>query len=84
MKSINIGIIGSGFIVPVFIGASKAFEDFHLRAIWGRHEEKLIPFKEDVDYCTTDLEKILCDESIDVIYVALPNKLHYEYALKAL
>ena len=84
MKSINIGIIGSGFIVPVFINATKAFENFHLRAIWGRHEEKLIPFKENVDYCTTDLEKILCDETIDVIYVALPNKLHYEYALKAL
>ncbi len=84
MNYVNIGIIGSGFIVPVFINASKAFEDFHLRAIWGRHEEKLIPFEKEVDYYTTDLERILSDETIDVIYVALPNKLHYEYALKAL
>ena len=84
MKKINIGIIGSGFIVPVFISVSKLVKGYHLRAIWGRHEEKLLQYKDEVDYLTTDLEKILSDETIDAIYVALPNKLHYEYALKAL
>lgn len=84
MKKINIGIIGSGFIVPVFINVSKLVKGYHLRAIWGRHEEKLLQYKDEVDYLTTDLEKILSDETIDAIYVALPNKLHYEYALKAL
>ena len=81
---INVGIIGSGFIVPVFIQSSKKYRDYHLRAIWGRHEAKLQNFKDEFDYCTTDLEEILNDEKIDVIYVALPNALHYEYALKAL
>ena len=84
MRKINIGIIGSGFIVPVFITVSKMYKDMHLRAIWGRHEEKLKKFEEEFDYYTTDLEKMLNDEEIDVIYVALPNTLHYEYALKAL
>ena len=84
MKKINIGILGSGFIVPVFIEMSKLYRQYHLRAIWGRHEEKLLAFKEEVDYYTTDLERVLSDETIDVIYVALPNALHYEYALKAL
>ena len=84
MKKINIGIIGSGFIVPVFISVSKMYKDYHLRAIWGRHEEKLLNFKDEVDYITTDLERILSDEEIDVIYVALPNALHYTYAMKAL
>lgn len=84
MKRLNIGIIGSGFIVPVFIRTSGLFEQMHLRAIWGRHEEKLLPFRNEVDYLTCDLEELLNDEQIDVIYVALPNKLHYEYALKAL
>ena len=81
---INVGIIGSGFIVPVFIGCSRKCRDYHLRAIWGRHEEKLLQFKNDFDYCTTDLEAFLSDEKIDVVYVALPNALHYEYAMKAL
>ena len=84
MKKINIGIIGSGFIIPVFIEVSKMFEDYHLRAIWGRHEEKLLQFKDEVDYYTTDLEKVLSDEEIDAIYVALPNSLHYQYAMEAL
>ena len=81
---INVGIIGSGFIVPVFIGCSRKCRDYHLRAIWGRHEEKLLQFKNDFDYCTTDLEAFLSDEKIDVVYVALPNALHYEYAMKTL
>ena len=81
---INIGIVGSGFIVPVFIESSKKIRDYHLRAIWGRHEAKLLNFKDEFDYYTTDLEEILSDEKIDVIYIALPNALHYEYAMKAL
>jgi predicted dehydrogenase len=84
MKKINVGIIGSGFIVPVFISVSKLFEEFHLRAIWGRHEEKLAQFKDEVDYYTCDLERLLSDDEIDVIYVALPNALHYRYAMMAL
>ena len=84
MKKINVGIIGSGFIVPIFINVSKMYKDFHLRAIWGRHEEKILAFKDEVDYCTTDLDRMLNDETIDVIYVALPNALHYSYAMKAL
>ncbi len=84
MKKINVGIIGSGFIVPVFISVSKTIGTYHLRAIWGRHEEKLLNFKDEVDYHTTDLERILSDDQIDVIYVALPNSLHYIYAMKAL
>ena len=84
MKKINIGVLGSGFIVPVFIEMSKLYRQYHLRAIWGRHEEKLLGFKEEFEYYTTDLDAFLNDEEIDVVYVALPNALHYEYALKAL
>ena len=84
MNRINVGIIGSGFIVPVFISVSKMNEEFHLRGIWGRHEEKLLQFKDDFDYYTCDLERMLCDEQIDVVYIALPNALHYQYAMMAL
>ena len=80
----NVGIIGSGFIVPVFLSASKMFKEYHVVGIWGRHTDKLINFKNDVEYYTTDLNKLLNDKRIDVIYVALPNSLHYEYAMKAL
>lgn len=80
----NIGVIGSGFIVGVFVECSKRFKNYNLRGIWGRHIEKLNNFKNDFSYVTTDIEMLLCDPLIDVIYVALPNGLHYEYAMKAL
>lgn len=80
----NVGVIGSGFIVDVFVNEARKHKFYHLTAIWGRHEEKLIKFKDYFDYYTTDLNKLLNDQSIDTVYVALPNGLHYEYALKAL
>ena len=46
--------------------------------MWGKQFEK------EFDYYTTDLDKFLNDEKIDVVYIGLPNALHYEYAMKAL
>ena len=80
----NVGVIGSGFIVPVFIEESKRYKDYHLRGIWGRHIEKLAKFASEFEYVTTDLEELLSDDKIDVVYIALPNGLHFEYALNAL
>lgn len=80
----NVGVIGSGFIVPVFIEETKRYKDYHLRGIWGRHIEKLAKFASEFEYVTTDLEELLSDDKIDVVYIALPNGLHFEYALNAL
>ena len=81
----NVGVIGSGFIVPVFISETRRYKkDYHLRAIWGRHMDKLVKFANDFDYVTTDIDEMLNDKLIDVVYIALPNGLHYEYALSAL
>lgn len=79
----NIGVIGSGFIVRVFTQNIVKFKGVHLKGIWGRHIDKLKTFN-CFDYYTTDINELLSDNDIDVIYVAIPNSLHYEYALKAL
>lgn len=79
----NVGVIGSGFIVDVFVRNSKKIKDFKLYGIWGRHEEKIKNF-EGFKLYTTDINELLNDPNIDVVYVALPNSLHYEYAYKAL
>jgi len=83
---INVGIIGSGFIVPPFIEATKAVKGFHYRGIAARNEEKLKALKEKykIDYYATDNDTVLSDPEIDVIYVAVPNGLHYEIGKKAL
>lgn len=79
----NIGILGSGFIVDVFVKNSKMYKELKLYAIWGRHEEKIKQY-EGFKLYTTDINEFLNDTNIDVVYVALPNALHYEYAYKAL
>ena len=79
----NIGVIGSGFIVEVFVKNSKMYKDINLYTIWGRHEEKIRKF-EGFKLYTTNIDELLNDSNIDVVYVALPNSLHYEYAYKAL
>ena len=82
---INVGVIGSGSIVTVFLASiAKLKKQYHLCGIWGRHEDKLKMFEEYFDYYTTDLDKLLNDPKIDLVYVALPNGLHYEYAMKVL
>lgn len=79
----NVGVIGSGLIVNVFVENSKKVKDFNLYGIWGRHMEKLKQH-EGFKVYTTDINKLLSDPNVDVVYVALPNSLHYEYAYKAL
>lgn len=83
MKKVNIGVLGSGFIVSIFYERVKNIKQINLAGIWGRHLDKLEKY-ENFEYKTTDLDKILNDPNIDIIYIALPNSLHYEYALKAL
>lgn len=79
----NIGVIGSGFIVDVFVKGMKQYRHVNLYAIWGRHEEKIRSFDCFKKYYL-DIDEFLSDPEIDVVYVALPNSLHYEYAYKAL
>lgn len=79
----NIGVIGSGFIVDVFVKGMAAYKHVNLYAIWGRHEEKIKKFTCFNKYYT-NIDDFLNDENIDVVYVAIPNGLHFDYAYKAL
>ena len=83
---INVGIIGSGFIVPVFIDSVKIVKGYHIRAISGRNEAKINELKEKyaIDYCSVNNNDLYEDPKIDAIYVALPNSMHYEIGKKAL
>ena len=53
--------------------------------VWGRKETKLIELKEKFNVKTTmNMEEIWQDESISLVDICLPNKLHKEMAVKAL
>ena len=83
---INVGIIGSGFIVPSFIETTRMLKGFRYVGIAARNEEKLkaVQEKYGIRYYATDNDVVLSDPDIDVIYVAVPNGTHYEIAKKAL
>lgn len=83
---INVGIIGSGFIIPVFIEATKAVKGFKYVGIAARNEEKLKALKEkyNIGYYSLNNDDVINDPKIDVIYLGVPNGIHYELAKKAL
>ena len=83
---INVGIIGSGFIVRPFIESIKAVKGYKCRAICARNIEKLKALKEEynMDYYSTDVEELFNDPKIDVIYLAVPNNIHYSLCKRAL
>ena len=83
---INVGIIGSGFIVPSFIEATKLVKGFKYVGIASPVEEQLKALKEkyDIGYYSLNNEDVYNDPKIDVIYCAVPNGLHYEVAKRAL
>lgn len=84
----NIGIIGTGTIVPEFLKGARLIDNFNILAICGR-EGRQERIAELTTICPIpksyyDYDEMLTDTEIDVIYVAVPNHLHYEFAKKAL
>ena len=84
----NLGILGSGKIVPLFLDALKEGLQETAYAICGREESivKLKKLQEEhgIRKIYTDRAAFLQDESLDAVYVALPNDLHYSAAKEAL
>ncbi len=84
----NIGIAGSGMIVPDFLEAAAKVNDFNIVAICGRTQSKTklenIALTHGILNIYYEYEKMLENNDINVIYVAMPNNFHYEYAKKAL
>ena len=84
MKNINVSILGTGMIVPVFLENAERTGGYHIRGIWGRDARKAAVYDSKADYTTDDLDRVLQDPETDVIYIALPNSMHASYAVKAL
>ncbi len=88
MKKINWGIIGLGNIAQNFSEGFFHTNNSKLLAISSHSIEKLEKFKKKFDIANTytfkNYDDLIDCESIDIIYIALPNSLHYEWAIKAI
>ena len=84
----KLGMIGAGKIAQEVLTFINEIDRIDLVAIAAtpRSEDKLKKLSEEykIDKYYTDYEKLLANEEVEVVYVALPNNLHYEVMDKAL
>ncbi|MBO0481138.1 Gfo/Idh/MocA family protein [Candidatus Enterococcus courvalinii] len=84
----KLAIIGSGKIVQDFLTITKDLPQIELEAIVGttRSKETLEELKKiyGIKNYFTDYEQCLREDTIDAVYIAVPNHLHFSFTKKAL
>lgn len=83
---LHIATIGTNSIVDHFLAAVAANEGITCTAMFTRNRAHAQALAETYNIQTiyTDLDEMLREPSIDIIYIASPNSLHYPYAKAAL
>ena len=80
------GIIGLGNIAFEFAKSFYNVNNADLIAVASTSHKKLAKFKQEFDIKNENLyddyEKLIEDQNIDIIYIALPNTFHFEWVLK--
>lgn len=88
MRKIKWGIIGLGNIANKFAKTVKAMESVELEAVASRSKEKSEAFGKLYDVqahkCYGSYEELINDESIDVVYIAVPHVFHKEISILCL
>ena len=86
MEEIRLGTIGSGTIVHSVLDGVRATEGICLAAVYSRTEQKADTLAKEYGCgrTYTQLDALLADESVNTVYIASPNTLHYEQTKKAL
>lgn len=82
----RIGIAGTGKIAAEFVKAAKLLPGVEAAAVYSRKEETGRNFAEGlgIERVYTDFDQMLTEGQVNFVYIALPNSLHYAYALRAL
>lgn len=92
MKTLNVGLVGSGFMGRAHSNAHRKVWNFFdleyrpvLKAICGSNEErtKAHAAKWGFESVETDWKKLIARKDIDLIDICLPNDLHAEVAIAA-
>lgn len=72
--------------VPWFLDAAKQIPEMEICALFARKEEKRRKLCEayHIPKAYDSYEKLLADDSLDVLYLPVPNDLHYSFGKQAL
>ncbi len=80
------GVVGLGNIAHRFVESLANFDDAEFYAGGSHNQKKREEFlnRYHAKIVYDNYEDLLNDENIDVVYIALPHNLHFEWALKAM
>lgn len=83
---INFAVIGSNWISEKFVNATLADKQLKLSAVYSRKMASARDFasKFSLDNCFDDLQLMSQDQTIQAVYIASPNSLHFEHSLMML
>ena len=86
MKEVRLGTIGSGTIVHSVLDGVRKTDGIRLAAVYSRTQNKAekLAAEYGAEKTYTDMEDFLADETVNCVYVATPNLLHYEQVKRAL
>ena len=81
---VKIGILGTGF-GKEHAKIYQKMNNVHIVKVFGRNRDKLNEIEKDFSIKTTDkIEDLLTDDTIELVDICLPTKIHKEYVIKAL
>ncbi|MGG5318091.1 Gfo/Idh/MocA family protein [Enterococcus sp. AZ072] len=84
----KLGIVGAGMIVKDFLTVTPDLPQIELSAILSSErsleKNKELQTAHGIKAIFTDYSDFLREGNFDTVYIALPNHLHYQYALEAL
>ena len=87
MRKIKWGVLGTaGIAKGQTIPGMKQADNCELYAVAGRNIEKAKEFQKEFGFekAYGSYEELLQDDNVEVVYIPLPNTMHYEWTIKAL
>lgn len=83
---INIGAIGTSFIMDTILDNMAQVEGICCQALYSRSKDKALALAEkfNISKIYTDYNDMLSSDKINWVYVCSPNSLHYEHSKAAL
>ena len=86
MTEIKFGVIGTNFISDKFLDAVSKVDGVSVSGVLSRTVKSGSAFaaRHGIPDVYTEIDKMLADENINAVYIASPNFLHKEHAVRAL
>jgi len=86
MSEYKWGVVGTGYVAGNFAESIQYAKNAGRAAVVGRSMDKAGKFAEKYGFEAVydDYDSMLRESQVDIVYIALPNNLHYEFVMKAL